>query len=71
MPDFVWIIIVAVVVLIALYIVYLVASNRRFHRMVDPQLDKLRQYEKARHEAAHKTLDQDAEEDYPAWKQEK
>ena len=48
MPKELWIIIVIVAALIALYILYLVASNRRFHRMCDPQIEKLRRYEEAR-----------------------
>ncbi len=53
MPKELWIVIIVVCVLIALYIVYLIASNRRFHRMVDPHIAKLRAYEEARHRAAH------------------
>ena len=50
-----WMIIAIVIVcaLIALYILYLVASNRRFHRMCDPQIEKLRRYEEARHRSVH------------------
>ena len=56
MPDLpreLWIVIIVVAALIALYILYLVASNRRFHRMCDPQIEKLRQYEEARHRSNH------------------
>ena len=53
MPKEIWILIVVVVVLIALYIVYLVASNRRFHRMYDPQIERLRQYEENRRRVVH------------------
>ena len=52
LPNYVWIIIIVVVALILLYILYLVASNHRFHKMVDPQLEALRQYDERRRRAA-------------------
>ena len=53
LPTYVWIIIIVVAVLIALYILYLVASNHRFHKMVDPQIEALKEYEERRHRMAH------------------
>lgn len=83
MEKYLWIIIVVLIFLIALYIVYLVVSNRRFHRMVDPQLERLRRYEEARKKVFQQGKDPDAETprpvyeepkeepDYTAWKEEK
>ena len=58
LPNYVWIIIIVVVALILLYILYLIASNHRFHKMVDPQLEALRQYDERRRRAARETIAQ-------------
>ena len=64
LPNYVWIIIIVVAILIVLYILYLIGSNRRFHKMVDPQLQALKEYDERRRRAVQNVMQQPGENTY-------